>query len=400
MAVEKKDIEEVAAQLGARWDEFTKKNDARITGIEQEKAKLAEQVAKHNAELSELVAIKAELEAELKSLKRPGGGSVSKAQAEHKAAFGEFMRKGHDTNLRELEKKALNTGDPEDGGYAVAVEMDREIAELARDDVVMRQECRVVPVGGVGYQKLVNLGGTGSGWVGETDPRPETSTSKLQIIKPIWGEIYANPQATQTMLDDVFFDAESWLGTEAQTEFSEQEEAAFSYGDGVNKPRGLFATPTEAKGDKELAFGKLQHVLTKGALSGDDLIRMVHALRKRYRAGAKWMMNNLTLEACRLLKDGQGNYLWRPGLELDMPALLIGYAVAENEEMPDIAKGKQPLAFGNFKRAYTIFDRMGTRVLRDPFTHKPFVGFYTTKRVGGMLENHQAVKMLQIAESP
>lgn len=398
MPVDNQDIAQVAEELGAKFEDFQRKNNQRLDGIDQEKGKLAESVEKINGSLSELDDLKGKLEAILAKQNRPGGGgSESKDVAEHKSAYGAFLRKGHDDGLREMERKALNTLTDEDGGYAVPEELDRTIAELARDTVVMRQECKVITMGGTGYRKLVNVGGTTSGWVGETDPRDETSTPKLQPISPIFGEIYANPMATQGMLDDAFFNVEAWLGEEGNTEFSEQEEAAFSYGNGDKKPKGLFAYATEAKNDKNRAFGKLEHILADAAtLSPDDLFRMVHALRKPYRAGAKWMMNNLSLMACRLLRDEQGNYLWRPGLEQDVPSVLLGYGVAENEEMPDIAGNAQAISFGNFKRAYTIIDRIGTRVLRDPYTRKPYVSFYTTKRVGSMLENHQAVKMLQM----
>ncbi|MFG0501088.1 phage major capsid protein [Pseudomonas putida] len=398
MPVDTQDIAQVAQELGARFDEFQQKNNQRLDGIQQEKSKLAESVEKMNGTLTELDGLKGKLEAILAKQDRPGGGgSDSKDVAEHKSAYSAFLRKGNEDDLRELERKALNTLTDEDGGYAVPEELDRTIAELARDTVVMRQECKVITMGGTGYRKLVNVGGTTSGWVGETDDRPETSTPKLQPISPTFGEIYANPMATQGMLDDAFFNVEAWLGEEGNTEFSEQEEAAFSYGNGDKKPKGLFAYATEAKNDKTRTFGKLEHILADAAaLSPDDLFRMVHALRKPYRAGAKWMMNNLSLMACRLLRDEQGNYLWRPGLEQDVPSVLLGYGVAENEEMPDIAAQAQAISFGNFKRAYTIIDRIGTRVLRDPYTRKPYVSFYTTKRVGSMLENHQAVKMLQM----
>jgi HK97 family phage major capsid protein len=399
MAVDKQDIEQVAEELGARFEQFKKANDARLDGIAQEKGKLAEGVEKINARLSELDEMKGSLETLLKQANRPnGGGGMSKEQAEHKSAFGAFIRKGNEDGLRELERKALNTGTDEDGGFAVPEELDRTLIELARQDVVMRQECRVISVGGAGYQKLANLGGGGGGWVGEQDARPATATPKLAQVKPTWGELYANPQATQTMLDDAFFNIEDWLTTEQQTDFTEQEEAAFSYGNGINKPKGLFAHATTAEADSARAFGTLQHLLTAGVnVTADDLIKLVHTLRKPYRNGAKWMMNGLSVQAVRLLKDSQGNYLWRPGLEMDAPSVLLGYGIAENEEMPDLAAGAQGIAFGNFKRAYTILDRIGTRVLRDPYTNKPFVGFYTTKRVGGMLENSQAVKLLQQA---
>lgn len=398
MAVDSQDVSEVAEALGKKFKEFTEKNDQRLSGIEQEKGQLAEKVDKLNGQLSDLDKLKDELVTELKGLKRPNGaGGPSKEQTEHKQAFGQFMRKGHEDGLRELERKALNTATDEDGGFAVPEELDRNLIELARDAVVMRQECRVISVGGTGYTKLANLGGATSGWVGEQEARPATGTPKLQKVSPVWGEVYANPQATGVMLDDAFFDVEAWLAAELQQEFSEQEEAAYSYGNGVNKPRGLFAYGTEAQNDKTRTFGKLEHMVASApGLVADDLIKLIHTLRKPYRSGSKWMMNGLSVMAARLLKDDQGNYLWRPGLTEDAPSILLGYGVAENEEMPDIAAGVQALAFGNFKRAYTILDRIGTRVLRDPYTNKPFVGFYTTKRVGGMLENDQAVKMLQM----
>ena len=400
MPVDNQDIAQVAQELGAKFEEFKQKNDQRLDGIAQEKSKLAESVEKINGTLSELDGLKGQLEAILAKQNRPGGGADSKDVAEHKSAFGAFIRKGREDDLRELERKALSTTTDEDGGYAVPEDLDRQLAELARDSVVMRQECNVISQGGTGYKKLVDLGGTTSGWVGETDPRPNTGTPKLQPITPTWGELYANPQATQGMLDDAFFNVEEWLSKGVNTDFSEQEEAGFSYGDGVKKPKGLYAYGTEAKNDAERTFGKLQHLLAAGTgLSADDLVRLIYTLRKPYRSGAKWMMNGLSVMAARLLKDGEGNYLWRPGLEEGAPSILLGYGIAENEEMPDITAGSQSVSFGNFKRAYTIIDRVGTRVLRDPYTNKPYVSFYTTKRVGGMLENHEAVKVLQQAAS-
>ncbi|MCE4058450.1 phage major capsid protein [Pseudomonas sp. Au-Pse12] len=398
MPVDSQDVQQVAEALGARFDEFKKLNDQRLDGIVQEKGKLAEQVEKLNGQLTELERNKTELETELKSQRRPGGGPpVSKVLAEHKTAFGMFVRKGLEDGLRDLERKALNTATDEDGGFAVPEDLDRALIELARETSVMRQECNGITLGGTGYKKLVNLGGATSGWVGESDPRPATGTPKLKEVKPTWGEIYANPQATQGMLDDSFFDVEKWLSGDVNIEFSEQEEAGFSYGDGVNKPKGLFAFPTDDKDDKTRDYGKLQHMLASGAkLNADELMALIYTLRKPYRSGAKWMMNGLSLMACRLLKNAEGDYLWRPGLAEGAPSILLGYGIAENEEMPDIAPGVQPISFGNYKRAYTIIDRIGTRVLRDPYTNKPYVGFYTTKRVGAMLENSQAVKMLKM----
>lgn len=398
MSVEVKDVEQVAQELQAKFDAFKEKNDKRLEAVEHEKGKLAGEVETLNGKLSELDELKSALEEELKQVKRPAGGPQSKAASEHKTAFIGFMRKGKDDGLRELERKALQVGVDEDGGYAVPEELDRTILNLLKDEVVMRQEATTITVGGANYKKLVNLGGTASGWIGETDARPETDASKLGQIEPFMGEIYGNPQATQTMLDDAFFNVEDWINSELAIEFAEQEEIAFTSGNGTKKPKGFLAYDSTLDPDKTRAFGTLQHILSGAAagVTADAIIKLVYTLRKVHRNGAKFMMNNNSLFAIRILKDSEGNYLWRPGLELGQPSSLAGYGVAENEQMPDIAADAKAIAFGNFKRGYTIVDRIGTRILRDPYTKKPFVGFYTTKRTGGMLVDSQAIKLLQI----
>lgn len=399
MAVDHKDVSEVAKELKSSFEEFQKKNDKRIDAIESEKGKLAESVDTLNGKLSELDELKSSLEAELAAVKRPGGGVASKDVAEHKSAFELFVRKGKDDGLAELEQKAMQTGTDPDGGYAVPEELDRNIITALHDEVVMRQECNVVSVGTPSYKRLVNKGGTGSGWVGETDARPETNTSKIGTVEPVWGEIYGNPAATQTMLDDAFFNVEQFITGELAIEFAEQEEAAFTNGDGSKKPKGLLAYGSDDKGDKDREWGKLQHLLLKkpDELTADEVMQLVYTLRKPYRNGAKFMMNNSTLFKVRTLKDSQGNYLWQPGLQLGQPSALLGYGIAENELFADMAAGAAPLAFGNFKRCYTILDRIGIRMLRDPYTNKPFVHFYTTKRVGSMMVDSNAVKLLKAA---
>lgn len=401
MAIDNKDVGEVAKDLKASFEEFQAKNDKRIDAIESEKGKLAGEVETLNGKLSELDELKSALEAELAAVKRPGGGPVSKDVAEHKSAFELFVRKGKDDGLAELEQKAMQIGSDPDGGYAVPEELDRNIISALRNEVVMRQECNVVSVGTPNYKRLVNMGGTGSGWVGETEKRPETATPKLGPIEPVWGEIYGNPGATQTMLDDAFFNVEQFITGELAIEFAEQEEAAFTNGDGSKKPKGLLAYGSEDKADKDRDWGKLQHLLLKKPteLTADEVMQLIYTLRKPYRNGAKFMMNNTTLFKVRTLKDSQGNYLWQPGLQLGQPSALLGYGIAENEQFSDMAAGAVPLAFGNFKRCYTILDRVGVRMLRDPYTNKPFVHFYTTKRVGSMLVDSNAVKLLKAGDA-
>ena len=333
------------------------------------------------------------------SLKGGALGSGAEETGYQKAvkAFAAAARAGFPT--QKAAGDMMQEGVNADGGYAVPEALVRNILTLLKDEVVMRQEATVITVGGSDYKKLVNLGGTASGWVGETDARSQTATSKLGLIEPFMGEIYGNPQATQKMLDDAFFNVEAWINSELATEFAEQEEIAFTSGDGTKKPKGFLAYESTDETDKVRAFGKLQHIVSgeATAVTADAIIKLIYTLRKAHRTGAKFMMNNNSLFAIRLLKDSEGNYLWRPGLELGQPSSLAGYGIAENEQMPDIAADAKAIAFGNFKRGYTIVDRIGTRILRDPYTNKPFVGFYTTKRTGGMLVDSQAIKLLKIA---
>lgn len=396
MAVELKDVQEVAEALGKKFDEFKSVNDKRVEGVEQEKAKLSGQVDKLNEKLTELETFKKNLEAELLALKRPGGGSTNPDVTAHKAAFGQFVRKGVDSGLAELQQKALQIGVEADGGYAVPEELDRTIVELLTDENPMRRVCGQITIGTPNYRKVVNLGGAKSGWVGETDERGETATPKLSIIEPVMGEIYANPFATQTSLDDIFFNAEAWLTEEVIKEFVEQEGLAFLSGNGDKKPKGVLSYSFSEAGDKARAFGTLQK-LSAAAISGDVLIDLIHSARKGYRANGLFMFNSLTLASIRKLKDSQGNYLWVPGLEAGKSSQILGYGYEENEDMPDVAAGAKPILFGDFKRGYLIVDRIGTRVLRDPYSNKPYVGFYTTKRVGGMLQDSRAIKALEIA---
>ncbi|MFA3129920.1 phage major capsid protein [Acinetobacter pittii] len=398
MPIEKKDIEEVAADLKGTFEDFKKKNDKELEGIKAEKGKLSEEVDKINEKLGDLDKLKTELEKELKEAKRPGA-TDGKEVGEHKSAFYQFLRKGIDDGLSELETKAVQTTTNQDGGYAVPEELDRTLLELLKDESPMRAVCSQMTIGTPDYKKLVNLGGAGSGWVGETDNRPATGTPTLAQIQAYMGEIYANPQATQTSLDDVFFDVENWISTEVAQEFAEKEGQAFLLGDGDKKPKGILAYAMATTNDKTRAFGTLQQIKSgqAGNFTGDNLIDLIYSLKKGYRNGALFMMTNLTQSKVRKFKDSEGNYIWQPGLQLGQPSTLLGYGIEENEDMPESEADANAVLFGNFKRGYLITDRMGTRVLRDPYTNKPYVGFYTTKRTGGMLTDSNAIKVLTLA---
>lgn len=395
MALEQKDIDQVTEAVGAKFEEMKAANDKELESIRAEIKGGARDKAE---EVKELQKLKDSLEDLMKKQNRPGNNH-NPAADEHKEAFMNFLKTGATEGLSDLQMKALNIGTDADGGFAVPESIDTEISSVLRDANVMRQACRVITVGGADYKKLINLHGTGSGWVGETDSRPNTDGPKLAQVEPFMGEIYANPEATQNMLDDVFFSAESWISEEVRDEFASQEEAAFTSGDGTKKPKGFLAYGSTTEADSARAFGTLQHKVSgsAGTITADDIKYMPYTLRAPYRNGAAFMGNGNNLGDLMLLKDAQGNYLWRPGLAEGQPSTINGYRYLENESMPDVAANAKALAFGNYQRGYYIVDRMGTRMLRDPFTNKPFIGFYTTKRVGGMLVDSNAIKLLQVA---
>ena len=400
-----KGLKELLEKQGTAFDEFKKTNDERLNkkadgaAIGDFEAKLAKLNTALDASQDEMKALQ-------KRAARPGaGGDSDPAKAEHKAAFSQFLRKGDNDNLLALEAKAYNIATSADGGFAVPEELDRSILDLMVDVSPIRTIANLVTVGSSNYKKLVNIHGTGSGWVDEDDPRTATNSSQLAAITPFMGEIYAFPQATQQMLDDVFFNAEEFITAECATEFAQKEGAAFVIGDGTKKPKGFLSYSTAATADGSRAFGTLEHVATgvagdwAAANPADSLIDLVYKLKQGMRGNANFVMPKSMLAAVRKFKDAQGEYLWAPSLEKGQPSTILGYGVVEAEDMPAKAANSLSIAFGDFKRGYTVVDRIGTRILRDPFTNKPYVGFYVTKRVGGMVVDSNAIKVLKFAVS-
>jgi len=407
-----KEILDAIETSNRAFEEFKKVNDARIDELKKGGA-TADMQAKMEAIQKDMAEQKRVIEDMEAKAKRPNFGSdgkeVNQAEAEHKQAFNGFMRKGKVDGLSELEAKAYawSTNSGADGGYAVPKVIDSMIDALAVNVSPIRSIASIVQISTTDYHKLVNKHGTASGWVGETDARPATATSVLADIKPTMGELYANPQATQQMLDDVFFNAEQWLASEVALEFARAEGAAFISGDGVNKPTGFLAGATAATADASRAFGTIEHIPTGTAgawktLSGtvnpaDDLFTVVSKMKAAYRNGSNWVTNKAMLFEIMAFKDFQGRYVFNPTTAPGVADTILGYPVVEAEDIPAKGASSLSLAFGNFKRAYLIVDRIGTRVVRDPFSNKPYIGFYTTKRVGGALINSEALKVLKFA---
>ena len=318
-----------------------------------------------------------------------------------RSAFVEgYLRKG-----REVELKSFAGNVPADGGYAVPREIDAVIDATLKSISPIRAVANVVQVGSAGYRKLVTTNGVASGWASEVAARPTTATPTFNEIVPSFGELYANPAATQAMLDDAQFDVEAWLADEIATQFAKAEGTAVVNGDGIDKPKGFLTYTIAATGDATRSFGQLQYVPV-GAASDfpatnpqDKLLDLVHALRAPYRQGAVWVMNSATLAKIRKFKTSDGAFVWQPGLVTGQPDTLLGYPVVESEDMPDIAANTTPIAFGNFKAGYLVAERSETNILRDPYSNKPYVNFYATKRIGGAVSNSEAIKLLKIATS-
>ena len=391
-------------KTGRLFEEFKAENDKRLDNIEKKQGDvLAEiKVDKINEAITDVLALKTGLQDLEAKIGRPGmGGDAAndEVKAQHKAAFGNFMRSGDDSGLREMEVQAkLTTQSDPDGGYITPEEVDAQVTRDEAAIVAMRGLATVRPVGSATYKKIHNVGGASSGWVGEEESRSETSTPVLKVLEFPTMEVYAEPHATQSMLDDGAFDVEAWLADEVSIEFAEQEGGAFITGSGVNKPRGILSYTNVANGSQ--AWGNLGFI-TSGAAAAltdvDKLIDLVHSLKRGYRNDSAFLMNDQTLAANRKFKDTAGNYIFQPGLTEDAPDMLLGKRVEIDDYMPDIGANAFPIAFANFRRGYVITDRMGIRVLRDPYTAKPYVKFYTTKRVGGGVQDYAAIKLMKIA---
>ena len=339
----------------------------------------------------------------LKAL-RPALASAGKAlPSEHKQAFEVYVRGGDDRLLRSLDTKAMSYGSGQDGGYLVPLETEAEIGRRLAQISPIRSLATVRQVSSAVLKKPFATTGAQTGWVAETASRPQTNAPTLAELQFPTMELYAMPAATQTLLDDAVVNLDEWIAAEVETAFAEQEGAAFVSGDGVNKPKGFLDYGIVAEGS--WAWGDIGYVATgvDGALPASDpsdkLIETIYALKAGYRQNARWVLNRNTQAAIRKLKDADGNYLWQPPAAPGQAAMLMGFPLVEAEDMPDAATDATPIAFGDFARGYLIVDRVGVRVLRDPYSAKPYVLFYTTKRVGGGVQDFDAIKLLKFGTS-
>lgn len=334
-------------------------------------------------------------------------GERTPAQMEYRSAFETWFRKGiTPANMNDMAEKAFNQykalmeGSNPDGGWLTTPEVDLAVDRVARNVIAFRGLAQVRQLGAPKYTKFISLGGAAAGWVGETTARTETATPTLEQLNFDVGEMYAEPRATQTILDDANINIEQWLADEVGITFAEMENTAFITGNGaVGKPKGVLSYPVVD--DSAWAWGSVGKIHTGGAADfaaanpADAIKDLITSLKIMYRNGAQFIMHRQTVGKIRKFKDtAGGTYLWQPGLQAGDPSLIDGYPHTEDDYWPVAGAGNYIMGFGNWSRSYLILDRVGIRVLRDPYTAKPYIKFYTTKRVGGGVQNFESYKLL------
>lgn len=416
------DIKTLAAELQRTFSEFKSENDKALADLRkgQEDVVRNEKVDRINASISEIqdqlrdLATKAaaaelvgskdgpNLEAQAEELSKASGVAVDlESFKAYRKGMDVYMRKGNAGEVR----AALQSGSDPDGGYWVTPDTTGRMIKKIYESSPMRQMASVVTISTDRLEGPMDRGEGTAGWVGETTARPTTATPTIGKWEIPVHEMYAFPETTQRLLDDAAVNIEQWLADKTSDKFARTETTAFFTGNGINKPRGILDYDTAATGDATRAWEVWEHVIT-GTAGGfgsttngsDKLIDLVYKLKPAYRNGARFAMNRSVLAATRKLKDGDGNYLWQPSISTLETGVLLGFPVMECEDMPSIADDALCIAFGNWAEAYTIVDRIGIRVLRDALTNKPYVGFYTTKRVGGGAMDFEALKFLKFAD--
>lgn len=394
-------LADTLAELNRTFAAFREQNDQRLAEIERGRSDVVtnEHVDRINASVSELTSTVEALQS------RVAAGAVGDRQQsaearEYGVAFSSWFRRGESPDaLRDrAARAALSSDNNPSGGFVVPEEMDNTISRVLSTVSAVRGISRVVTISGASYNTLISQGGANGGWAAEREARSSTSTPTLAEIDVPAMELYANPAITQTLLDDASLNIEQWLADEVAITFAEMEGAAFVSGDGVKRPRGILSYGTVA--NASYAWGSIGFVKTGAAADFaasnpiDNVMDLFGALRPAYRNNGTFVSNDATITALRKFKDSTGNLIWAPPT-VDNPQTIVGKPVVTDENMPSVGAGAFPLAFGDFQRGYLIVDRVGTRVLRDPFTNKPYVQFYTTKRVGGGVANFEAIKLLK-----
>ena len=426
------DVKKLVEGINKGFEEFKSANDERLKELETKGGAdpvLEEKLGKIEADMAKLEEVNDKLVMAAKRAERFGEERGETVDLESKAAhFGKhtarafggtggdmdakgldayaqaanrYLRKG-DRSLTELEVKALSVGGDPDGGYVVHPDMTGRMVKQVYETSVMRAYASVQTISTDTLEGLYDNDEAGFGWVEETESRPTTDTPQLGKWSIPVHEMYANPAATQKILDDAEINIEQWLAMKVADRFSRAENNAFVVGNGIGKPRGFldYADGSDLTNSIERINTGVDGDFAAAPAGGDTLITALYSLKAPYMAQATWFMRRSTMAAVRKLKDSDGAYLWMPGIAAGQPASIFGYPVAPAfEDMPAITTGSVSIAVGDMRAAYQIVDRTGIRVLRDPYTNKPYVHFYSTKRTGGAMVNGESLKLVEFSAS-
>jgi len=397
------DVTTTLEDLGRTFQEFKSTNEERLANLEgkgQEDPLLVQKLDRINAAMDQA-------EVRLKQLEtarlRPQSGSMEVTDLGHKSAFLSYVRKGVEQDIQAYEAKAMSSQNGQEGGYLIPSGLSEKLYSVLNASCVMREIATVREITTDSLELLLDKNMADVGWAQETGARDETNAPELTKIRIQAHEMYAKPRATQKLLDDAMLNVEEWLSEKIAEKMSAMENLAFINGDGQNKPKGFLAYETALKDNWE--WGKFEHVLSGqdgafGANGVDALHDVMASLKPQYMNGACWLMSRSTQSAIRKLRDSADNrHVWQPAFQEGGRPTLMGCPIYVSDDIPALVSGTSStsLAFGNFKEAYQIVDRQGINVLRDPYSAKPYVEFYTTRRVGGDVVNFEALKLIKFA---
>ncbi len=405
--IDMNEVRSATDTLARAFEEYKSVNDQRLSEIEQR----GSADVLHDEKLSRMDTTINGLQDDITSLKtsmlRPNKAGVQTSpDSAHKQAFLTYVAKGYDAPLAAFESKALEVINSAEGGFTVPPEMSERIVTRQFDTTPMRQIATVMNISTEAVEMLRDTAEPVAQWVSELGTRNDTADNGIGRIRIPVHELYAQPKATQKLLDDSLINVEEWLINKVASKFSRAENNAFVVGDGIGMPRGFTSYTANTTDDATRAWGVLQYVPTgaSGAFASsnpaDCLFDLMHKLRVGYQPEAVWVMPRAVADTIRKFKENSTQaYIWQPGLQQGTPATLLGFPVVLGEDMPSVAAGSFSVAFGNFKEGYTIVDRMGMRILRDPYTGAPFIKFRCTKRTGGDVVNFEAIKLLSFSAS-
>jgi HK97 family phage major capsid protein len=396
------EVKDLIESQGRAWEEFKHTNDARLKALETQRATgdYDAKLAKIDSDLNEIA----------KKINRPGfsGAEAAKGETpevlEHKQRFTEYLRKGNTAELRELERKAMNSTSDPDGGYLVTAEMESAITRVVPVVSAMARVARTVTIGTRSWVTRAKTSGMSVTWPGEGATSGESTTPDFARIEIVANVAEVEPHVYNETLEDADINLAADLANEAGIAFAEGEADAFIDGIGVGKPMGLLSYTTVA--NASYAWGSIGYIASGKAAAfasvapADYIINLQHALKQQYRPGARWMMADSVLAKVRQIKDASSAYyLWNPDPSAGFGGRLLGSPVEIDDNMPATTSGSLSIAYGDFNRAYAIVRRSGISLIRDNITSKGLTKFNFRRRVGGGVINFEAVKVMKFSAS-